>query len=428
VGGTGATEESARLDRCVGEVTEQCKLLVASSAFLEWSAKENAKEGEFVAVNNSFLFREGRQTTKNDQYVAFELGATGDIASVPVVVKPGRINVQFKKLRVNKFDEESLFDLRQSVESELENLGVIVFSLVGQIGEIEAAEVELVGIDKVSKLRFEPHASKIAELSEDVIVLSSVGEIDEVWAAVEVIANDEELDTEKLSTVFEKSFHELQENAACPIDPSDVTEEADSILSQLSVRVGNQVKAFSDYLSQHRSKPNDEDIYNELLRVAYNFADGARLFLNLLVGICDLKPILFWLTANEQVALAHQFASLPFSLVGSQKPSLDRYRGVIAGARNQAFHDIFAFQHPFRVSLPGDALKEPELSLFRSYNRKSEPALTFEDRQLVEILETLTRTPSQKVPNEFWEGNELVMNAVVDLVDSFRRSLVTVRP
>ncbi|MGH6876370.1 MAG: hypothetical protein ACREHV_03215, partial [Rhizomicrobium sp.] len=150
--------------------------------------------------------------------------------------------------------------------------------------------------------------------------------------------------------------------------------------------------------------------------------------LRLMVGVCDLKPVLFWLTIFEQVDLAHQFERLPFSLVGKGKPSLERYRGVIADARNQAFHDVFAFDHPFRVHLPGDALRTPELLLFREYVKRGDSALQFEDRELVELLATLTRTPERPVPVGFWRGNRQVMAAVVDAVRALRRALIAVAP
>ena len=141
-----------------------------------------------------------------------------------------------------------------------------------------------------------------------------------------------------------------------------------------------------------------------------------RSFLGLMVGICDLKPLVFWLTVFEQVDLAHRFAKLPFSLVGKGKPSLDRYRSVIADARNQAFYDCSRSDHPFNVKLPGDALRGPALRLFREYKSRNDPALTFEDRGLVELFEALTRTSERPVPVGFWDGNLHVIGAVTEVV------------
>jgi hypothetical protein len=145
-----------------------------------------------------------------------------------------------------------------------------------------------------------------------------------------------------------------------------------------------------------------------------------------MVGICDLKPVVFWLTISDQVELASRFSELPFALVGKVKPSLDRYRSVISAARNQAFHDLFAFDHPFRATLVEGSLRGAELRLFRDYNRRNNPALTFEDRELVELFQGLTRTSQRPVPLGFWEKNVLVMTSVTEVVRALREALILV--
>jgi hypothetical protein len=124
--------------------------------------------------------------------------------------------------------------------------------------------------------------------------------------------------------VFEAAFHSLREAATRPVDPADVSDGAPSILGNVLHRMQSQTDAFADALAEHRKRPDDTDVYNELLRIAYNFADGARSFLGLMVGICDLKPLVFWLTVFEQVDLAHRFAKLrsPSSAKGNHRWSV----------------------------------------------------------------------------------------------------------
>jgi hypothetical protein len=74
----------------------------------------------------------------------------------------------------------------------------------------------------------------------------------------------------------------------------------------------------------------------------------------------------------------------------------------------------------------GDALRSPELRLFREYAKRNDPALNFEDRSLVDLLATPTRTHDRPVPVGFWQGNEEVMTAVVDTVRALRRALTVV--
>ena len=150
--------------------------------------------------------------------------------------------------------------------------------------------------------------------------------------------------------------------------------------------------------------------------------------ISLVVGLSDLKPLLSWLTISAQCELAERFGDLPFSLVGKTKPSLDKYRSLIAGARNRTFHDLFAFGPPFRAPLKSSAFEAASLRLFREYKARSSPALEFNDRELVELLQGFTRAAEQPVPLGFWEKDLAVMQAVEDLATALHRALVLVAP
>lgn len=405
--------------------------MLTSDAFKTWVQSESLTTDDLVLVNNSFLFREGRATNKSNKYLGVVARAPGEVSGPPCVVTIGSgINVQFKRVAARQVPAYEIVELETAVADEVPHLGEIVFSLAGRIGDAEPAEIGLTGVRGVSALRYVPTQSEVVVLVSNAISLSRLDDLDAAWSAIQSDLSEEEFDRQALGERFETAFQALQEGARRSVDPSDVGGENDdvpSILASISARMEEQAVVYATTLKQHREDPDDSEIYNELLRVAYNFADGARAFLALTVGICDLKPVVFWLTVFEQVELAHRFAKLPFSLVGKAKPSLERYRSVIANARNQAFHDVFAFDHPFRVRLASEALRAPELSLFREHNRRGDPALTFEDRELVELFESLTRTAERPVPLGFWDGNEEVMATVVDVVRGLRRSLIVAR-
>ena len=420
-------DDTERVNRIEKAVVNECELLLASDAFNTWKGVESIRSNDLVVVNNSFLFREGRSTVKNVNYLGIRIDDSGEFIVSPIVVTTkNRINSQFKRISQKMIAGYEVTDLRTGISDQLLGLGSILFSLVGRIGDPEAAEVALAGVSWAQVLRYSPNQTSAVELLDGVIVLGDISSLDVTWTAVQAMASDHGLDTGALSDVFETMFHALEEAVACPVDLTDIAEEAPSILGEVFFRIQQQVNAFSEALVSHRDKPDDIEAYNELLRLAYNFADGARGFLNLMVGICDLKPLIFWLTVFEQVELAHRFAKLPFSLVGKGKPSLEKYRSVVADARNQAFHDLFAFDHPFKINLGNDALRSPQLRLFREHGRRNDPVLTFEDRDLVELFQSLTRTSERPVPLGFWDANQEVMNVVVEAIGALRRALVVV--
>jgi hypothetical protein len=415
-----------RLARLERKIRDEFELLLASDAFGSWKGNESVRSGDLIAVNNSFLFRENKSTTKSALYMAIEASGTTDYEFPPVVVGvPGRINLQFKRLTSRELSKYTVTTLTQALIDGLPDLGSIIFCLVGRVGEPETAEVSLPPAAGVPSLCFNPELSHPAEIQDGSISLRNLADLDATWTAVKAAIAGTAIDEVALSDHFETGFHNLQEAAGRSVDPTDITTTGTSILSHVVETFDRQSEVFATLLEQHRVRPNDNDIYNELLRIAYNFADGTRTFLGLMYGICDLKPIVSWLTVYEQVDLAFWFSRLPFSLVGKAKPSLERYRSVIANARNQAFHDIFAFDHPFFVKLGPDALLDPELRLFREYKSRSDPALVYRDRQLVELFESLTRTARQPVPLGFWDGNRHVMACVVEVARALREALIT---
>jgi hypothetical protein len=76
-----------------------------------------------------------------------------------------------------------------------------------------------------------------------------------------------------------------------------------------------------------------------------------------------------------------------------QKPSLDGYEEIIAGARNHAFHSLFGFKHSLEVDVSTLAMKARRLRLFRPFAQRKEWSLEFEDQEIIDLLTQFTRAP-----------------------------------
>lgn len=291
-----------RTERIRASVTEQVGLVLESEAFSSWVKSESVNPDDFVIFNNSFLFREGRLTTKSDQYLAVGVQTSGSVGGTPFVVNTeAGINVQFKRIAARQRAGYEMVDLDDAIAREVGRLGSIVFSLVGRIGDAEPSEIGVAGVNGVRVLRYVPNQPKLVAFVDDGISLGRLDDLDAIWTAIESDLQEEDFDRQPLSERFESMFHVLQERAGRPIDTGDVgdgDEDVPSILASILARMEEQLTVYSVTLKQHRGSPSDNEVYNELLRVAYNFADGARAFLGLTVGICDLKPLLFWLTVS----------------------------------------------------------------------------------------------------------------------------------
>ncbi|MGO9963703.1 MAG: hypothetical protein ACLPUG_09790 [Acidimicrobiales bacterium] len=414
------------VERVSNAIIKQTELVIGSDAFQAWDQRLSLQPGDLVICNNSFLYREASRSVKNAKYLAIPISESGEPVPQPCVVTPlKRLLVQFRRVPHRERPQYLTASIRDAVRAELAHVGTIVLVLVGRVGEVEIAEVDFDALPGLRALRYVPSQTVIAHVAGDCLAISRLDDLDAVWAAVTKVLDEADIDASQAAEAFEKEFQNLQEAAARPVDIADISMTGPTILGSVVDRMEKQVGDFSDFLRLHGEAPADNEGYNELLRVAYNFAEGARSFLSLMVGICDLKPVIFWLTISDQIGLASRFSQLPFALVGGAKPSLTRYRSVISGARNRAFHDLYGFDHPFSAALGEGSLRGAELRLFRDYN-SSGPALTFEDRELVELFQGLTRASQRPVPLGFWEKNVSVMTSVTGVARALREALILV--
>ena len=415
-----------QIDRVYICVCQAVGRILGSPMFKDWTKHASLQVGDLIVFNNSFLYRESFiGTTKSKKYLCVTLDKNAEPAILQV---DGRINSTFKRIANRQVDKYRRHELRPSIAEGLEELGTIVFSLVGRIGEDQPASVGLPDGTGFATLNYQPGQAQIADINDDAVLINRLDDIDAVWQAV--ARKCAELDvgnSVELAECFEKSFGDLREAAGRPIDVEDITSDAPSILSEVVTGVHEQVAAYDAALASHLANPDDIEALNEVMRIAYNFADGAKDLIALIVGLSDIKPLLSWLTINAQCELAERFGELPFSLVGKAKPSLEKYRSLVAGARNRAFHDLFAFGRPFRVPLKSDAFQAAALHLFREYKRAGS-ALEFKDRQLVELLQGFTRAAERPVPLGFWEQDLAVMKAVEQIASALHRALVLVAP
>jgi hypothetical protein len=399
--------------------------ILGSQTFEAWAKREEPQVGDLMVFNNSFLYRENLTgTTKSKKYLCVTLDPKAEPAILQV---DGRINSTFKRIPSRQISKYRQFELRPSIAEEMADLGTIVFSLVGRIGNDQPASIDLPTTTGFESLHYEPGQEEIAELNETAVRINRLDDIDIVWQAIARTCAEVGVGSDDLAESFEKDFGDLREAAGRPIDIEDITADADSILSEVGAGIHEQVAAYETALTDHLANPDDFEALNEVMRIAYNFADGAKDLIALVIGITDLKPLLSWLTIHAQVELAERFTELPFALVGKAKPSLEKYRSLVAGARNRAFHDLFAFGRPFRVPLKSDAFEAAALHLFREYKRAG-PALDFKDRLLVELLQGFTRAAERPVPLGFWEQDLAVMKAVEQVAAALRNALILVAP
>lgn len=405
-------------------VQESVTELIRTQAFSGWLKDAKAVDGDVVVINNSFIYRKPLiKTPKNQQYLCLKVKGKHPDPRYIFVSRPGDLNSDLKLFSQKSANLPQLETLDGALETEMKRLGGLVFVLIGKLQQLPA-EVPI-NHDLVKKVRFDPSVGGQAILEDAgdgkrAIVVNQLTDPESAWNAVRPMLEQEAgEDLPSLEPAFGGAFEKLQDEARLRLVlPSRTTSKTTaSFIRRLRESVSEQRGLYEAALQEWRAGGGGPDGHlREAMRIAYNFADDAIKVLQLLVSVADLKGVLLWCTIKEHFDVAEAFRNLPWTK-SHKKPSLERYREIVGGARNRAFHNLLAFDRTIEADLEGVDVKARRLTLLRPYRRrKTTVPFDYEDREMVEILTELTRAPEVAVPFDFWTKNVAVMESFEKLL------------
>lgn len=406
--------------------------ITKATAFSEWFSTEAPKGEGLIAINNSFIYRDLVETSKNANYLCVSL-QEGKILTQPLLVaKPRSFNPDFKFFKSTSKTKPETESLETALKSELEGLGQLLFVLIGQIEDVPwevSIDHRYAGI-----LKFDPSTKQTGTIAsfgdgERCVLVNELLDPEAAWSEIQLAVQDELGDeVEGFQAAFAAAFDNLQQEARSRLHlPSvDSPNSQSSFLGRVRESVSKQRRLYEDALGEAlRSKSADDHHLNEVLRIAYNFAEDAVKVLTLLVSVCDLKGVILWCTLHRHFELAEAFRALPWARIKG-KASLGQYKKVVNGARNRAFHNLLGFDRTLVSDLTGVTIKARSLTLLPAYERrKSYTSFDYVDRELVEVLSELTLAPETAVSMEFWNRNADVMAKFEGLLEATEDALWT---
>lgn len=416
----------------VESIRERVAAVTAGDAFVSWLASEKGlAEGDLVALNNSFVYRDGVKTVKNAAYPCLRIDQSGVLdASAVWIGEPPSFNADFKRFSENG-SLPKVHELRSAVDREVAGLGRLIFLLVGAIDDTVITEVE-VGNGLIKTLRYDPAATAAADIGPDgVVTVNRLQDPEGVWAAMEANAIAAGVVAESLpeglEAPFADAFERLQAEASSVLRLTDgaLGSLDGTILGRLTGGIEQQLSEYESAIQRCGDDGSaDPSAFADVLRIAYNFAGEARKLIELVVSVCDLKPVLLWCTIDAHLELAEAFRALPWTK-SKKKPSLDRYVEMVSRARNRAFHDLTPFDRSLEVDVGGISLQTKRLLLFGPYQpRGSGSVFEYEDQELVEVLMRFSRAPETSLPMAFWQRNARVMKELVRLLRAVGEALI----
>jgi hypothetical protein len=409
------------------KVASELRQVYDFDLFKTWASAENIQNEDLLLINNSFVYRDKIKTTKNLHYLTLLL-KDGTLDNSELHVSTGvNINSDFRIIKNNAQNLPSLIPFEEAVHNELASMGRLISLLIGQIDRSHEF-YETINHALFNQLCLIPSTPSVVSLDRSNIVINKIVDDELLWGELEKLARTNGIIADDLPESLAKplidALAKLKKNSYIVLRlPEAHSDAVDTLLDSIIAALKENINEYRDSLKKCGDDLNLEPLeYKNILRIAYNFAGEAITLVRLLISICDLKPLIFWLTIKEQILLAEAFRSLPWKRI-STKPSLDEYFKTISGARNSAFHHVFPFDRAIEVELEGVSIAAKRLRIFSEYTSKSKNSFEFEDQQLIELLTEFTRSDELYVSPEFWQRNLNVMIATVELLVAISKAL-----
>jgi hypothetical protein len=410
-------------------VRDSIRRLAEDPEFVAWKDEETPGRGDVIVINNSFVFHDVK-TNKAEEHLCLVLDEPST-SPEPGIALGMRINADFKRVAAKSRNPPQLVPLNSAISDQVAKLGHLVFLLIGEVLDNEVLEFPL-HHQGYRAVVWDPTIESTAIVDGDRIVVRQTGDEEAVWGVIfDQLTEQGEDPPQPLRDALGVALDKLQEQAVARVIIPGAGEDprfgiTDAILTVLREQRDQYVRAVARCSA---GSIEAESALNDVLRIAYNFGSDATGFLRLIVSVCDLKPVVLWGTIAEHFTLARAFRAMPWSR-SRNKPSLNNYQQTIADARNSAFHNLFPFRKSLRIALPEAALGSPELQIFSEYTKKKDNQLTYQDKELVEVLLEFTRARERSLSLAFWQKNVDLMNATISLFDrtnEFVKILATLR-
>jgi len=403
------------MNKVVAEIRENVRCLLEHDGFQDWKAQERLEPGDYVLVNNSFVFRDVK-TVKSKLYLCLKVADSGELKPDPKIATYARLISDFKRLSVRSRNLPTVRELNDAVSDQIRRIGLLIFLLIGKVQDriVVHAAINHAAFDSIS---WDPRLNNDISISDRRITVREVHDEERIWQLIEKHFRDQSQDIPSgLREALGVALDKLQDQAEAEVEIPSFGARVeggitDAIVQVLRDQRARYRKALDQYLADR-----EPSVLNEILRIAYNFASDATGYIKLVVSICDLKPIVLWGTIAQHYALSEEFRCLPWTR-SRNKPSLKNYKGVISDARNSTFHNLFPFRKTLSIPLPANALQGARLRIFSEHRRKKENELAYQDKELVDVLTQFTRAREQRPSHHFWHQNLRVMDATIALFE-----------
>lgn len=405
--------------KLLNQIIEEINTIVGTKIFKDWLHGENLSPSasQFIAFNNSFIFRENIKTVKSQKFLAFDISNKGKFNTKKLYVIEGiNFNTHFKLFTLTKTHSKT--SLNEAVKTEIKEIGEVIYTIVGEIQDNNIIS-ENIADSNVRKITLNPNSANDFRIDVDEIIIKEYIDREWIWSKIKEHYDSNKWHiTENLPGMIDRAITNLQSNAySTLVIPKTFNPHTKYLLDKISMVIDEHLKTYKANISKI---DKDKQAMIEILRISYNFVSDVNKLLSLVINLCDLKPIILWLTISNYINLDNKFKDLPFGF-SKKKASLSDYESIIKNARNKSFHQLFPFNKSLNFKL--ESLKEVSVTIFSNFTKKDGNKMTYKDQELYDLLRGFTRVNEEVVSSNFWIKNEYVMQAVYELINATSKGI-----
>lgn len=376
--------------------------------FRDWLNDTNVQGNSLLMFNNSFLFRANFNTKKSVKYLSCVINPDKTIDLNQIIIVEGiTMNKEFKIINrsAGNFTETTI---ENEITSQITNIGELVFVLVGKIEDtIEITRSFSNQI--IKKIVLKPSQTEQIIFDANEVWLRDT--IDRELIYNEIVNHLNSVNStipNKLNEQVDKVLNDIDKDAYYKVTiPTTFSNTEKYVLDRIVDIVNEHINTYQLHLPNIST---DRHALNEILRISYNFVSDMTNLIELIINVCDLKPLILWMTVSKHFKLDYSFKNLPWGY-SYTKPSLKTYEEVIKKSRNKTFHQLFPFQKTFELEI-SSGLQDTKLRFFSDYTNKNDNRLEFKDKKLADLLLNFTRVSEKTVSDNFWIENIAVMEAI----------------
>ena len=407
--------DSSKFSEITTRIRQSLSNIRKNSRYNTWTEEAGIDAQDLILINNSFIYRNVK-TVKSKKYLSIRFLEKDGSESEIFVSEGISFNSDFKHVKSKSKNFPQMHELAAQIEVEISTLGEMIFILIGRIDDSIQVSTPLQH-EEFAEVVWNPSQKEVVTISDTCFSVRETFDGDAIWEELraQYLTGGEE-PPEALDEAIFDALDQLQDLAKAALILPETGEGLDGGVTDSIIAVLEEERnRYSQALEKCSGAVEDDHAtFNEILRIAYNFASDAIMYLNLIVSVCDLKPIVLWGTLDAHYALSEAFQKLPWSRA-RKKPSLKSYIDIIGDARNSAFHNMFPFRKTLEVALPKAAVQGASLLIFSEYTKRKNNQLVYNDKELVDILVEFTRARQRQIPSRFWSANLDVMNKTIDL-------------